>query len=239
MRVVALIQARLASTRLPGKVLADLGGKPVLQHVIDRVRACVSDVFVATPINDATPICGAITGAQVIGAVGRLQDTMPPGRNDVLGRFAVIVAGLRPKPDAILRVTGDCPFWCPDVGDDIIRTAAYAAQRSGRRVYTGLVTADTTCSGYPDGTDAELFSRALLERADKRATWPGDREHVTRFLRRQLGVITLGSAVDYPMRLSIDTADDLLQARLMLPHIPAGDYSLTATARAWEAVHGT
>lgn len=217
--VVAIIQARLNSTRLPNKILADLGGRPVLQHVIDRARAIpgVDDVIVAVPdlaTQRALAECG----------MASIATPQVPEAN-VLARFAVLATQFR-SHDAFLRITGDCPFLAPEVASLVLD--AYALTQAG------YAWNDTTTSGYPDGLDVEVFSRELLMQAHASATDPADLEHVTPWMRRQ--VITPKTVVNPDPwtggKLSIDTPADLDRARAIVAKLPKGDYSFAATAKA-------
>src|SRR4051812_1518480 len=149
LRTVAIIQARMGSSRLPGKVLQDLGGQSVLAWVVAAARATpgVSAVIVATSTkagDDA--VAGWCDKAGVACHRGSEQD--------VLDRF--LTAARATAADAILRVTADCPLLDPQVCGVVIELM----RRTG---------ADYACNfdprSWPDGLDAEVFTRALLEDA--------------------------------------------------------------------------
>lgn len=219
-RVVCIIQARLGSSRFPRKVLADLNGKPVLQHVIERAKAIVGvdEVVVAYPCDPdhdklVRPIAHE-SGASV--AAPNVNDA------DVLGRFAEAARFF--EADVVLRVTGDCPLLDPAVSSLVL--ARFFEE------HADFCSNDVNESGYPDGLDTEVFTRALLERADAEATNPYDREHVTPWMKRAAGVrVTLvkkpGAFEVSREKLSIDTKEDLARVQNMLDEEADGRFCRT------------
>lgn len=176
MSVLIIIQARLGSTRLPGKILLPLGGKPVLQHVVERAQRAGYPVVVACPGEDmeaierAVPCWPAPPGTYRKGVSGhRGYDT------DVLKRYAVTVEGFTPfRPSVVVRLTADCPCLDPR----LIRRAVEAVQAG--HDYAG----NTVERHWPRGLDVECFTTELLMRAHELATDPYDREHVTPWMQR-------------------------------------------------------
>ena len=169
--VVAIIQARLGSTRLPGKTLADIGGRPMLAHVVERVRATpgIDEVVIATTTRPADdPLVDWASRAGLACARG--------SEEDVLDRFRTALA--RHPADAIVRVTPDCPLLDPDVAGRVVATWRDAG---GALDYVSNVHPPT----FPDGLDTEVISRRALLAAWTEATDPADREHVTPFVWRQ------------------------------------------------------
>lgn len=165
MNVLAVIQARMGSTRLPGKMLFSLGGRPTIQRVIQRVSAAnhVDDVVVATserPRDDAIESYAGYAGASVF----RGSET------DVLGR--VHAATRSTDPDLIVRVCGDCPLLDPVIVDAIVALAAdegvdYASNTIERTFPAGLV--------------AEAFTATSFDAVNEVAESDRHREHVTQF----------------------------------------------------------
>jgi len=167
MNVVAIVQARLGSTRLPAKVLADLNGAPMLQRVLERARAAKKVARVVVAMSDAAED----------DAISRECDEWEiacfrGSRLDVLERF--IGAARAFEADVVVRLTGDCPLLDPSVID-----AAIERFLAGGFDYVS----NTLARGFPDGLDVEVFSRDALELAGREATKPFEREHVTPFLR--------------------------------------------------------
>jgi spore coat polysaccharide biosynthesis protein SpsF (cytidylyltransferase family) len=160
MKVVSIIQARMSSTRLPGKVLMPLAGKPVLAHVVDRVRACktIDEVVVATstdPSDDA--IEDWCQAAGVLCYRGSLHD--------VLDRY--YQAGLLHGADAVVRITADCPALDPTIVDEVVQGFV-----DGGYEFYGLA------GEFPDGLDCTVFAFSALARAWREARLPSEREHV-------------------------------------------------------------
>jgi len=171
---VAIIQARMGSTRLPGKVLRDLGGRPMLEHVVRRVRAArgVDAVCVATTRaegDDEISALGERCGAEIFRG----------SEDDVLGRYAGAARRLGTR--LVVRVTADCPLYDPDL------LAEMLAARQRLVAETGPVDYYSNCGRrtYPRGLDTEILPAEVLALADREATDPFEREHVTPFVRNR------------------------------------------------------
>lgn len=214
MRTVAIIQARLGSTRFPRKVLADLHGKSILQHVIERARQIqnIDAVVVACPPDDADTL-GLVTDACGVSLWAPECEEA-----DVLTRFCdTMRATDNPSPDAILRITADCVVLDPVVAGQVL-ALFWDSQPCD------FASNDTLVSGYPDGWDVEVFSRAALETAAAQATDPADREHVTAWMKRPengLRCRTLMAPEPWTgPKLSIDVPSDLEVVKAFLWHTP-------------------
>lgn len=175
MNTVAIIQARMGSTRLPGKVLSNLHGVPLLQWLIERVKgaSCIDRIVVATgegPENRA-----------IVDWVKDLNDrdiyTFVGNENDVLERF--YYAAKTHEADVIVRLTADDPI----KDSEIIEEAVAKLHEYGGHDYCSN-TIETT---YPEGLDVETFSFSALECAFKTAVLPSEREHVTPFIWKNPG----------------------------------------------------
>src|SRR5665811_2153806 len=163
MRINAVIQARVGSTRLPGKVLEDLGGRSVLEWVVRAARAAtqIDTVIVATSTMAADDAVAGLADSLGVPVVRGSED-------DVLSRF---VAALDAHPaDAVVRLTADCPLLDPTLIDAVV--GAWAAAPTHDYVSTVLV----RC--LPRGLDVELVSAQALRAVDRMATGH-DRVHVT------------------------------------------------------------
>ena len=197
MRIVAIIQARMGSTRLPGKVLSDLCGETVLARVVSRVRQCryVNEVIVATSVD---PADNAIVQECCRHDVCAFRGS----ECDVLDRY--YWAAQRARADAVARITADCPLIDPDVSDKTIQ--AFVAQQAD---YASNVLQRT----YPRGLDTEVMTIAALGSAWKDAWDPCQREHVTPFLYQhpdRFGLVSVTGERDYSnYRWTLDTAEDL------------------------------
>jgi spore coat polysaccharide biosynthesis protein SpsF len=205
-RTVAVVQARTGSTRFPGKVLADLEGRPMLRRQLDRLSHCtrIDHLVVATtdqPADDPVVLAAAESGATVYRG----------SEEDVLGRFVGAVAGL--DADVVVRLTGDCPLADPPTVDRVIETLI---SRRASADYASNVIHRT----FPHGLDVEAMFVDTLHRLDRLAVTPGEREHVTLALReRRAPVFLIESVVDdannADLRWTVDEEIDLVVIREM------------------------
>jgi spore coat polysaccharide biosynthesis protein SpsF len=168
MSTACIVQARQRSTRLPGKVLLPLAGRPVLVHVLERCTAIPGvDIVVCAvpegPADDAVAALAASTGARVFRG----------DEQDVLGRY--LGAARAVDANVVLRVTSDCPLIDPGVCGAVLAL---------RRTEAADYATNNMPPSWPHGLDCEAFTRAALEAADAAATEPHDREHVTPWIRR-------------------------------------------------------
>jgi len=210
-RIVAVIQARLGSRRFPRKSLALFRGRPIIEHVIERVcrMPLVDEVVVAVPTKD-DDLVDAVTryGSRLINTdAGRRPVSVVCGpEKDVLMRYWL--ACTAHKADVVIRITGDCPMWSPRAGEEVLR--AFLDDPEERQFWSN----DTTQSGWPDGTDAEVFSMELLTRAKKsRSLTVGDCEHVTTWMKRtvypDVGIVRRKIDALSSLKMSVDTPSDL------------------------------
>jgi spore coat polysaccharide biosynthesis protein SpsF len=167
--ILAILQARMSSSRLPGKILKPLAGQPMILRQIERVRRARSiDRLIIATSNDASDddLAALCEDYDIECFRGDL--------NDVLKRFHDAAQTVR--PDHVMRLTGDCPLADPEVIDRL--SAFYHA---GNYDYATNAVEPT----WPDGLDAELFRHECLEKTYHEATLPSDREHVTPWIRKQ------------------------------------------------------
>lgn len=168
LRIVAVVQVRLGSTRLPGKALLDIAGRPMLAHLIERVLAIgdVDAVVLATTLSPRDEPLVEFARAAGLRCVRGSED-------DLLDRFRL---ALQETPAAaVLRVTPDCPLIDPAVSSLVVREYL---RRADAVDYVSNVHPPT----YPDGLDTEIFSTAALETAWRVARLASDREHVTPYI---------------------------------------------------------
>lgn len=200
MRVVAIIQARMTSTRLPGKVLADVAGRPMLAWQIERLRRTrtIDEVVLATtrhPSDEALVALARRESARWYrGAI-----------DDVLGRYAGAVR--ETAADVVVRITADCPLIDPGVVDQVVGQLCNEPQGCD---YASNVLQRT----YPRGLDTEVMWRDTLLRIDRLASTASAREHVTTFVRwERPELFLLRSVVDAEnhadLRWTVDTVGDL------------------------------
>ena len=193
--VVAIIQARMTSSRLPGKILLPLAGAPLLQRMLERVAR----------IKKLDAICLAIPKGA---AHDPILDVAVPGtllfrgdETDVLDR--TYNAAKQAGADVIMRVTSDCPLIDPIVSNEILTTFQNSPVVYARTAFT---------SGFPHGFDTEVFTMDALSAAHAEATADDEREHVTPFIWRQPDRFP-ALEVDYHpdfrhWRLTVDTPED-------------------------------
>jgi spore coat polysaccharide biosynthesis protein SpsF len=166
-KVIAIIQARMSSTRLPGKVLMELGGKTVLEQVVDRTKQAtkIDGVLLAIPDGKNDDVLAKFCDEKGI-VYSRGSE------NDVLDRY--YEAAKKSGADVVVRITSDCPLIDPMIVDQVVQRFL---NEGGDYLSTGrLVTT------YPDGLDTEVFTFLSLERAWKEAKLPSEREHVTPYI---------------------------------------------------------
>jgi spore coat polysaccharide biosynthesis protein SpsF len=200
MKRVCVVQARMGSTRLPGKVLLDLAGRPMLGQLLRRLQACGSldEIVVATSIAASDdPI------AQFVASEGvRLSRG---SEDDVLGR--IIEAGRATQADVVVRVTADCPLIDPQVTDRVVDELT---ANSGAADYASNVLRRT----YPRGLDVEAMFLDTLLRVDRLARTRAEREHVTITIRSERPSLFLVRSVesdvdDSDLRWTVDEEADL------------------------------
>jgi spore coat polysaccharide biosynthesis protein SpsF len=202
-KVAAIIQARLGSSRLPGKVLADLAGDTMLARVVQRSRAkLVDEIVIATTTNASDdPLCDEADRLGVRWYRGSEQD--------VLSRY--VGATRECGADVVVRITSDCPLLDPAVVDRVVG----ALTRS--RDYAS----NTHVRTYPRGLDVEAFHAGTLERIARLATSQAAHEHVTAFVMERPAlfsvrhVVAANGADDSDLRWTVDTAEDIALVRAL------------------------
>jgi|HubBroStandDraft_6_1064221.scaffolds.fasta_scaffold00065_26 spore coat polysaccharide biosynthesis protein SpsF len=196
-KVVAIVQARMGSTRLPGKVLADIQGHPMLWYVIRRTRAVetVDEVVVATTTEPADNAIVAFCREHEVSSF-RGSET------DVLDRY--YHAARQHDAQIVVRITSDCPLIDPEVIDKTVR--AFLDEQPDYASNCVLRT-------YPRGLDTEVMSFRALELAWGEACQPYQRAHVTPYLYRNPGqfrILSVTGDEDYSAcRWTVDTPEDL------------------------------
>ena len=196
MKTVAILQARMTSTRMPGKVLAPLAGEPMILRQLERIRRATTldEIVVATstdPSDDELVAVLQSSGTRVIR--GDLDD--------VLGRFLKAMDAT--KPDAVVRLTADCPLASPQVIDSVVT----AFHDSGADYVS-----NTMKPTYPDGLDVEVVKAKVLREVAADATDQPEREHVTLGVYRRhdrYRVENVAGDEDLSsLRWTVDTPDD-------------------------------
>jgi spore coat polysaccharide biosynthesis protein SpsF (cytidylyltransferase family) len=196
-KIAAIIQARMTSNRLPGKVLMDIEKKPILWHVINRLRFSkkLNDIILAIPDTKENDILEKFAKDNKI-------KYFRGSENDVLSRY--YEAAKRFKCDIIVRITSDCPLIDPKIVDVVIK----------KHLSSGVdYTSNVQLRTYPKGMDVETLNFQALEKSFYEAKDPVDREHVTLYIRRHPSIFKQASAVNNqnlsPMRWTVDEKEDL------------------------------
>lgn len=198
--IVAIIQARLSSARLPGKVLMDICGKPMLQRIIERVKKSklIDDIIIAIPKKDEALVSwfNYKTKRYFLGS-----------ENDVLDRFYRAA----PLDSTIVRLTADCPLIDPEIID---RTIQYFLDHDIDYIYN--------LPPYPDGLDTEVFNYKTLVKTWKEAEDSYDREHVTTYIRRHPELFRIGNLAGEDishLKWSVDELRGLNFVRQVYQHL--------------------
>ena len=198
--VIAIIQARSSSSRLPNKVMSLILGKPMIIHELERVeRAKLIDKIVLATSTDASDDALAKTVSSAGFEVYR------GSLDDVLNRYVSCAHEYGAKPtDHIVRITGDCPLIDHEVVDDVI-----AYHIDSHDDYTNLGEPPT----FPDGLDTEIMTFASLIQSQKKATLPSEHEHLTQYIIKHPEVFSIGSMQNdedlSTMRWTVDEPADL------------------------------
>lgn len=194
--ILAILQARVSSSRLPGKVLMPLLGVPMLLREIERIgRASLIDQLLVATSNDASddPISRLCRDNGILCYRGSLED--------VLDRY--YQAAKLSSPEHVVRLTGDCPLIDPEVIDQVARFYL-----DGAYDYAS----NTVTPTFPDGLDVEVFRFSCLEDAWREANLPSQHEHVTPFIHRQPERFKIGCFKQEPdlsrLRWTVDEAED-------------------------------
>ncbi len=205
--VTAIIQARVGSTRFPGKVFADLAGRPLIWHVVDRIRKCrnVQGIVLATTLN-------SLDDPLAIWAKGQGVSLFRGDEEDVLARFhgAARAYGV----DIVVRVTADDPFKDPQIIDKVVQLL----------IDNNLdFASNNNPPSFPEGLDVEAFTIDALDRANHMAISPFDREHVTQCFYKNIDIFlqkNLSNNVDLSfLRWTIDTPLDYQLAQAVYGHL--------------------
>ncbi len=168
MKIVAIVQARMGSTRLPNKVMKPIGGVPMIELLLARLAKSkqIDQIVLATSTDERnTPL---VEHVQKLGYA-----CVCGSESDVLDRY--LVAARQAKADVVVRITGDCPLMDPALVDQVI--AKFKAE--GVDYLSNISPAS-----YPDGLDTEVFTLQALERVGRESQDPFDHEHVTPYLRK-------------------------------------------------------
>lgn len=207
-KMTAIIQARIGSTRLPGKTMMDVAGSTLLGHLVTRIKATrlVNDIVIATTVKNADDRIVEFARQNGIKCFRGSED-------DVLDRFyqACVEFGV----ETIVRVTPDCPLLDPAVVDLVVSEFL-----EGGFDYVS----NTLTPTFPDGLDTEVFSFTALKRAWTEATLGSEREHVTPYINKHPEIFKVynvrrdGEDLSY-MRWTVDTQRDMEFVKQILENV--------------------
>ncbi len=215
--IAAIIQARMSSTRLPGKVMKPILGKPMFWHLISRIKRCktLDDIILATTSSKSDDRLYRFAKRMGIKVYRGKKD-------DVLDRY--YQAAKKNGAKAVVRITGDCPLMDPSVVDKVV---GYYLKQKSRYDYISNVHPST----FPDGMDVEVFSLKALGDAWLHARLPSEREHVTPYIWKRPKTFRLGNIVGpghFPrLRLTLDNPEDLILIRTVFKYLYPRNHCFT------------
>jgi len=196
MKVVAIVQARMGSTRLPGKIMREVNGKPLIGYLLERLGRVknIEQIVLATSVDPQNDLVEAFVRRQGL-------EVFRGEEQDVLDRFYQAAKVF--NAEVVVRICGDCPLLAPEV---VEQTVALFLEKDVDYV------SNTLNRTYPDGLDVEVFSFAVLECAWKEARLPSEREHVTPFMTKSPDVsrLNVSQETDHSdERWTVDLPGDL------------------------------
>ena len=208
MKIIATIEARMTSSRLPGKVLLEAAGKPMLEHLVKRLQAVPSlnGIVLATTINKTDDQLEDLSKILDI-------DCYRGSENDVMNR--VIGAGEFFCADVIVEITGDCPIIDPQIVEQVIRIFI-----ANQYEYVG----NAHVRSYPDGMDTQVFRLNTLKRSAAMTDDELDHEHVTLYIRNhpesfsQLHVVSPPETHWPELGLTLDESQDYELLKKIIEH---------------------
>jgi len=212
--IVAIVQARMGSSRLPGKVMKDLVGKPLLHHIIERLQAAkkIDKIVIATSDRPENKVVVQLSKKLDI-------DYFIGSEDDVLDRY--VKAAKHFNAGTIVRITADEPLIDPEIVDEaIVKHMGSGADftTTMRKIIVSDGVYPEVDRTFPKGVDVEVLSIKALERIAKQATLAEDREHVTLYVHRNEKVFEIahvdaqGKLKRPEITLTVDTEEDFNRA---------------------------
>ena len=208
MNIVAIVQARMCSTRLPGKILKKIKNRYVLDYVIDRLRICkkLDNIVLATTVNKKDDLLEKY-------AVEKNIDYFRGSEENVLSRY--YYSAKKFNADVIVRVTSDCPLIDPWIVDEIIKKHIDSDAN---------YTSNNVVKSYPLGLDAEVFTFSTLDKAFRNAKEKYQKEHVTPYIIEntknfKINYIEAQGKLRRPdIRITLDTPEDFKLISKIINH---------------------
>ncbi len=206
-KVEIYVQARMGSTRLPGKVVKEVLGRPLLSYLLERLKrvSLAQTIYVLTTQSSEDDVI-----------IKECRDEKVPvfrgSSEDVLSRYYLLAC--ERKPDAIVRITADCPLIDPAIIDSVIK--AFLEEKVD-------YASNTIHYTYPRGMDVEVFSFKALERAYKEAMQASEKEHVTLYMYRHPELFQVKNVAGLKkyssLRLTVDTQEDFELIKRLLEEL--------------------
>lgn len=209
MKKLVIVQARMSSTRLPGKVLKKVLNKPLLEYQIERITKSelIDDIIIATTNNEADK-------AILDYCIKKRINCFCGSEEDVLARY--YQAAKEYNADVVIRLTGDCPLIDPIVVDKIIK---YFFENSNRYDYVSNIIKRT----YPRGMDTEVFTFKALEKTYLNAEKSYEKEHVTPYIYNNPHIYSIANVVNVKdlssFRLTVDTIEDFKLIEIIIENL--------------------
>ncbi|MDR0428167.1 MAG: glycosyltransferase family protein [Dysgonamonadaceae bacterium] len=217
---VAIIQARCSSTRLPNKIFADLSGKPLIWHVIDRLTFCrkIDKIVLATTTHRSDDKLVEWASREHIACFRGSED-------NVLNRYYAAAKSLSLKQeDILIRITADDPFKEPTLIDRTIEPV-----ENGKTQFAY----NNNPPSFPEGLDCEVFTMAALKLSEIYSKDPYEREHVTQYMYRHPEIfkgLNISNEHDLSyLRLTMDTEEDYEMAKIIYAHLYKENQLFTLT----------
>lgn len=202
--ILAIVQARMASTRLPGKVMKEVFNKPLIQYLLERLSLSkrIEKIILATSISRENDLLGVF--------VSKLGfDVFRGSEDDVLDRF--YRAAKKYCPEAIVRVTGDCPLIDAGICDDLIN---FYEKEKADHAHLSL--------NFAEGLDCEIFQFRALDAACQNAKLKSEREHVTPYIKNHPEIFRVKSLInsqdDSAYRITVDNKEDFYVVKAIMEH---------------------
>jgi spore coat polysaccharide biosynthesis protein SpsF len=214
MKIGAIIQARMGSTRLYGKVMKEMQGKTVLQHVIERVQQSklIEEIIIATTVDERDNVIASEAlrcGVKVFRG----------SEDDVLSRY--YYAAKENGLDVVIRMTSDCPLIDPNIIDEMVEE--YLKNDFDLLSNGGL---DQSLRTYPRGLDVAIFSFDILEEAHNNAKADYEREHVTPYIYENKVVSYYKNDINYSNhRWTLDTPEDFKLIKEIYNNLYKGEHN--------------
>jgi len=194
-KILCILQARMSSTRLPGKILKEIKDKPLIAYEIDRIKKSkkIDKIVIATSYDATNDILEDFCKKYNI-------DCFRGEENDVLKRF-FDCSNKYDDYDIIVRLTWDCPLIDPDILDETIKKFLKADVEYW---------SNSEPPTFPDWLDAEIFTRTALEITNEKSVLLSEREHVTPYMKKHFKKINYAFDIDFSWyRLTVDEKEDL------------------------------